>query len=347
MGTNEIINGVMDNSAQNVDPSINIPRGVKSDDPGAQKAMQEAMKIRGMDVFKAGIMGAGAGAQAGQGALSPLSAFVQGAAAGLQIPSQLYAAKQKQIQSTIDATPFGITHPDIVKEPAFANLAGLPTALALETIKGIATETAKIKAQSDAEERKMLLERKAPTRDFKSEQDMALDFNKLPEVSEYKGVRSAYRQMNSAPLKIRGEGGTLKPNPAGQMALMSGYIKMMFPQARQNEGTLSLAEVGSLADQNTVQLFKRIVDGTLLDDGEVNKLMAAARAKNKSVTKQYQPIAELWGDRAEERNFNSEFVLSGDRGTGESLDDIFNAIQAQYPGMSKPEIFAIMKAQGN
>ena len=153
--------------------------------------------------------------------------------------------------------------------------------------------------------------------------------------------------MNSAPLKIKNDAGQLVPNPAGQMALMSGYIKMMFPQARQNEGTLSLAEVGSIADQKTVQLFERITTGQLLDDSEVNKLMAAARAKNKSVTKQYQPIAELWGDRAEERGFNSEFVLSGDKGTGESLEDIFNAIQAQYPGMSKPEIFAIMKAQGN
>lgn len=343
---NEMINESVDNASQGVVPTPTA-LGLPSNDPAAIEAMNGAIRLSGRDYARIALQSAGAGVRAGQGQINPTTAFLEGAAMGVQIPAQVYQEKQAQMKSQIDATPFGVVVPDAKNIPGLQAFVGLPYGLVAPAIQQIAVESVKAFQQGEFEKQKKELEMKGPTRDFKSEQDMALDFNKLPEVQEYKGVRSAYRQMNSAPLTIKNEKGEIIPNPAGQMALMSGYVKMMFPQARQNEGTLSLAEVGSLVDQNTLQLFQKAMTGSLVDKAEVNKLMAAARAKNKSVTKQYQNIADIWGDTAEERGFNSEFVLSGDRGTGESLEDIFNSLQAQYPNMSKAEIFAIMKAQGN
>jgi hypothetical protein len=328
--------------------SMGFGAGLMPNDPEAKQRLAEMQKVRTGDIFQTGLQGAAMGMQAAQGATNPLAAFVQGMAAGIGAPAQMYQAKQAQIQSAIGAMPFGNVVPEAMDEKSpYYVLRGIPYELASKAIAGIATEVSKATTQADIERKKAEREALMPKKDYKGERDMALDFNKLPEVGEYKGVRSAYRQMNSAPLTIRNEKGEIGPNPAGQMAFMSGYIKMMFPQARQNEGTLSLAEVGSLVDQNTLGLFQKAMSGSLLEKAEVNKLMAAARSKNKSVTKQYQPIAELWGDRAEEQGYNSDFVLSGDYGTGESLEDIYASIKAQYPNMSEPEIFAIMKAQGN
>ena len=129
---------------------INIPTGLSSADPAFQSKMSEIMKIRGMDVARGGLMGAAAGAGAAQGAMNPLTAFIQGAAAGLQIPSQIFQAKQAQVKSVVDATPFGVTHPEIANQPGYQMLAGMPTGIALEAIKQISIDAAKILAEGSA-----------------------------------------------------------------------------------------------------------------------------------------------------------------------------------------------------
>ena len=126
--------------------------GLSSDNPEAQARMREAMKMRGMDYARAGIMGAAAGGQAGAQTMNPLAAFVQGMAAGLQAPAQIYEQKRQQAQSVYDATPFGATHPEVVKDERYSVLAGLPTGIAVKVIGAIAQDSVKIAAEAKKEE---------------------------------------------------------------------------------------------------------------------------------------------------------------------------------------------------
>ena len=129
-------------NAAPVDP--NMATGLAGNDPASVEAITGLNKYRGSMGFavKSAITGAGLGAQAGQGAMNPLTAFLQGAAAGLQAPAQVFAQKQAQVKSTLDAMPFAIRFPDMAKR--YPLLGGMPSALALDTLKTIATDTQKV-----------------------------------------------------------------------------------------------------------------------------------------------------------------------------------------------------------
>jgi hypothetical protein len=328
---------------------VNVAPGINGSE--ADAVMADFQKTRGSfgNMAKSAMMGAGMGAQAAQGAMNPLTAFIQGAAAGLQAPAMVFKQKQDQIQSALDASPLAATHSDLAQ--AYPTLAGMPTKLAIQTIQQIAIDTHKIAKETEGaisiERKKKELEKLFPKIDYKSEQDMATDFNKLPEVTEYKAVKSAHNQIATAQLKIWDDKAkTYLPNPAGQLAVVSGYIKLLNPQARFTEGTLSAADVGSDVDKYTIDLYNRLKTGNVAGEDEVKRIQGAARAKYKEVTRNYRKVADIWGDKADARGLDSNFVLSGDTGSGESIDDVFKTIAAQHPGMTKQEIFAIMKSQG-
>jgi hypothetical protein len=127
-----------------------VSGGVSSRDPEIQAKLAEMSRIKTGDVFRTGLMGAAAGAQAGQGMTNPLAAFVQGAAMGLQVPAQIYEQKQKQIQSVVGATPFGVIVPEAQNPDSPYNiLAGLPYDLAVKAIEGIARDTAKLRIEGE------------------------------------------------------------------------------------------------------------------------------------------------------------------------------------------------------
>lgn len=129
-------------NAAPVDPSM--ATGIAGNDPAAVQALEGLQKFRGSLGFaaKSAITGAGMGAQAAQGAMNPLTAFLQGAAAGLQAPAQVFAQKQAQVKSTLDAMPFAVRFPDMAKR--YPLLGVMPSALALETMKQIAIDTQKV-----------------------------------------------------------------------------------------------------------------------------------------------------------------------------------------------------------
>ena len=146
-------NDSVNNAAPVNNGPVNVAAGLGPNDPSGQGALADLQRQRSGFGFAAqsALMGAGQAAGATQNATNPLSAFLQGAAIGMQAPAQMYAQKRDQIQSTIDATPFGITHPDVAKDPAYSILAGVPTALALQLLAKSAVDTAHVMAQSKAD----------------------------------------------------------------------------------------------------------------------------------------------------------------------------------------------------
>ena len=161
----------MDKNAQaaaaNTTPGANIPpaidptnmaTGLAPDSPSAKQAMDDLMASRGnlQNTARSAIGAMAAGAEASKGALSPLAAFMQGAQAGLQVPGVLFAQKKKELQETIDASPFAIAYPELAGPGMpYANLGGFPTKLAKETIQTIAADAARIQADSQAKKGQM------------------------------------------------------------------------------------------------------------------------------------------------------------------------------------------------
>jgi hypothetical protein len=131
------------------DPS-NIPTGFSADSPQALSAISDLQKSRGSlrSVAQNVVAGGAAGAQAAQGSTDPLSAFMQGTAAGLQIPAMLYKQKADQLQNTLDASPLRATMPDLADR--YPVLASMPTAMAIKTIQDIALDSAHMIQQHNA-----------------------------------------------------------------------------------------------------------------------------------------------------------------------------------------------------
>lgn len=123
------------------------PTGYASDSPQAKEALNRINEARNISTsglgytVKSAIMGGGAGSKASEGALNPVSAFMQGAAAGLQIPSMLANQKREQLQSAMDAAPLSVSFPEIAER--YPHLASFPTKLAVQTIQSIAVDTAR------------------------------------------------------------------------------------------------------------------------------------------------------------------------------------------------------------
>lgn len=126
-----------------------VPAGLDMNSPEAQQALTEYGRTAGY--VKSGILGAAAGATAGQGATHPLTAFIQGMGAGVQMNAQLYEQKKAQIQSVIDATPFASTHPELASPgKPYELLGGMPTALAMKVLQQAAIDTHKVITESQA-----------------------------------------------------------------------------------------------------------------------------------------------------------------------------------------------------
>jgi len=133
------------------DPT-NIPTGFSANSPQALAAISDLQKSRGSlrSVAQNVVAGGAAGAKAAQGSTDPLAAFMQGTAAGLQIPAMLYKQKQDQLKDTLDASPLAATMPDLADR--YPVLASMPTAMAIKTIQDIAVDAEHLKAEDAAKQ---------------------------------------------------------------------------------------------------------------------------------------------------------------------------------------------------
>jgi hypothetical protein len=291
-----------------------ISGGISARDPEIQAKLAEMGRIKTGDVFRTGLMGAAAGAQAGQGMTNPLAAFVQGAAMGLQVPAQIYAQKQKQIESVVGATPFGVMVPEAQNPDSPYNiLAGLPYDLAVKAIAGIAQDTAKIRAEGEqgklrqAEKFKydvglkafeQSLKGKDPAR-YEDISSMAKDFRNLEQVQQYQSAKVANEMIKQAP-----------DDAAGDIMIMSNYAKILNPQTRFSEGNLDATDISSSLDKYTKGLYDKVINGKKLQIDERNKIKAAAYKAYAIRRNEYQNIADIWEQKATEYGMDPNFIVS-------------------------------------
>jgi hypothetical protein len=336
--------------AVNVVPTQSPVAGLSSKDPEAQAKMREAMKMRGMDYARAGIMGAAAGGQAGAQTMNPLAAFVQGMAAGLQAPAQIYEQKRQQAQSVYDATPFGATHPEVVKDERYSVLAGLPTGIAVKVIGAIAQDAAKVALESQAEQEKMKAakELELPTpeqaKTYSAMTGLPLDITQNMRVSaleEYQksmaGDPDKQRELN---VKFQTAFRALQPVQNYERSVTdSNTIKSLADVLRQ-KGVLSPEEQSQLVSavknvttygggaakfsEDTIGMvqnkgrFRRILDAVVegspvsVNPEEARDLINAVDFKIQAISNQYEKEKSVWRNTLLKGDKTAqEFVFGG------------------------------------
>jgi hypothetical protein len=297
--------------AVNVVPTQSPVAGLSSNDPEAQARMREAMKMRGMDYARAGIMGAAAGGQAGAQTMNPLAAFVQGMAAGLQAPAQIYEQKRQQAQSVYDATPFGVTHSEVVKDERYRVLAGLPTGIAVKVIGAIAQDAAKVALETEAaqklegEKAKLDLWKKraelamagANPDDLKKTMDVALTFNRLPEAEDFLAAQPVYNALIGAP-----------NDAAGDKTLLVNFARLISPTFTGNEKTMTAVDVSGIFDKMTVGLWNRIANGEDMSPKERALIKREATRLYNIKEKTYTEGKNFWREEAAARGLNPAII---------------------------------------
>lgn len=323
---------------------INPAAGLPSNDPDAQARMREAMKMRGMDYAKVGIMGAAAGGQAGAQTMNPMAAFIQGMAAGLQAPAQIYAQKREQIQSVVDATPFGQTHPEVVKDPRYSVLAGLPTKIALNVIGAIAQDTAKItaegiEARKTEAEKGRITEQSAPGyaklikdatgREYDPEMLVGLDESEIKEYAKMGGVDMSKVYDDESKLRnefinqIKAENFTTirdqymnladaskKGTAPSDMKMIFSYMKILDPNSIVRESEYATAQNAAGVPQRIIVAYNKALDGQSLSPQQRQEFLDEARDIWGRKTKTFKATVDTYRQLAKNSGFNPNKVVT-------------------------------------
>jgi hypothetical protein len=157
MGGDASINPqALDAASQSALQAAQPAQGYASNSDPAMQAVQ-SVRSNPLNQLTGVLAGGGMGAATTNPGGSSAGNFLQGFTAGLQAPAKVYALKQAELQSTIDATPLSATYPSIAdRYPAFS---GMPTKIALDHIQQISkdavdlyTKNQEINAAAQAQE---------------------------------------------------------------------------------------------------------------------------------------------------------------------------------------------------
>lgn len=285
--------------------ALGFGAGLMPNDPDAKARLAEMQRVKTGDIFNTGIQGAALGMQAAQGQTNPLAAVVQAYAAGMQAPAQMYQAKQKQIESAIGAMPFGTVVPEAMdKNSPFNILAGMPYELASKAIAGIAQKVAEAKVQGDMAAKnaelanaKKLAEDKLLTPD--KQVAVANDFNKMPQVQDFRKIDREYNIIKSMPNDI-----------PGHTAILAKYVQMLSPTARLNESTMQLSDPSGVIDQFTKDMIMKIKGQGLMGPEERAKIERVAGIMHSDAESKYAQTKNAYLNTFKDTNL--DFRLLGE-----------------------------------
>ena len=325
MASEIINNAVAGPESVPVAPGIGgVPAGLDPSSPDAQKALADYGRSAGY-IGKSLATGMAQGTQAAQGATNPLSAFMQGMAAGLQAPAQVFQAKRNQIQSAFEATPFGVTHAQLIKDhPELSILAGMPTGLAMPAIATIAVQSAKVYEETEAKKKEYILQGsierqnklfeatlkgKDPT-DFKGQIEIGKSFQGLDPVVKYNALLQPYQSIMSAEANAPLNADGTKNLAVADKQMMVGFMRIVAPQIRVTEGSSQLLDASSGLDKATVGWWNKVANGQTLQVEERRAIKAAAVGEFARVQKPYHETLTFWSSNLAKNGGDPEMLTA-------------------------------------
>ncbi len=155
------------------------------------------------------------------------------------------------------------------------------------------SETAKLDAETAILEQKfsLLANNQTPTEDrIKIEKDLRKEVYDRSKV--FQDVDDAWTRVQVS---------AKDPSPAGDMALIFNYMKMLDPGSTVREGEFATAQQTGSVDDRIVSLYNQIITGTRLSAPQradftkrAKSLYRAAESKNKKMTAKYKALAKRY-----------------------------------------------------
>ena len=141
------------------------------------------------------------------------------------------------------------------------------------------------------------------------------EFTSLPPVRAFAEQTSAYgRVVTSA----------ADPSPAGDLALIFNYMKMLDPGSVVREGEFATAQNAGGVDERTRSFYNRVVEGTRLSEGQredfvdrSTRLYTQAEEQYTSLADQYRAFAEAAGLPVDQ--VIPDFSFTGERPRAEAI----------------------------
>ena len=149
----------------------------------------------------------------------------------------------------------------------------------------------------------------APTLDQDNVLAARKEFTSLPVVKAFSDQTTAYGRVISS---------VQDPSPAGDLALIFNYMKVLDPGSVVREGEFATAQNAGSVDDRTRGLYNRIMSGERLSEAQRADFADRATRLYSGAEQQYQNISEQYGAFARSAGLPPEQVIpnfgfSGDR----------------------------------
>lgn len=134
----------------------------------------------------------------------------------------------------------------------------------------------------------------------KAETDLRKEFNSLPEVKDFKDVRTNFEQ-------VRALGTRPSPTPQDDIALIFSYMKMLDPGSVVREGEFATAQNAAGVPDQIRNLWNRAKDGARLNSQQRSNMVSAAE-------RVYRSRRDLYNAKAREyRGYANDYGFEGTR----------------------------------
>jgi hypothetical protein len=126
------------------------------------------------------------------------------------------------------------------------------------------------------------------------------EFTGLPEVRNFAGVASSYGRVVAS---------AEDPSPAGDLALIFNYMKVLDPGSVVREGEFATAQNAGSVDDRTRSLYNRVLEGTRLSEEQRRDFLDRAGRLYSGAENQYRKIADQYSEFARAAGLPVEQVI--------------------------------------
>jgi len=136
--------------------------------------------------------------------------------------------------------------------------------------------------------------------DAEKVQSARKEFTALPQVKSFADQTTAYGRVMSS---------IADPSPAGDLALIFNYMKVLDPGSVVREGEFATAQNSGSVDDRTRSLYNRIMSGERLSERQRSDFADRATRLYEGAEQQYKSIAEQYGNFARSAGLPPEQVI--------------------------------------
>lgn len=170
---------------------------------------------------------------------------------------------------------------------------------------------------------------------FKSSGELRKEFQGLPEVKDYKNVKTSYAKVKSA---------AENPSAAGDLSMVFGYMKMLDPASTVREGEQAQAQNAAGVPERIRNLYNKAMTGERLSPEQRQDFINQAENIMKAQEQGYTKQKTQYGRLAKNYNLMPEDVIGVDdepRGLVKQ-----NTQKKPYENLSDAELDAELAKRG-